>query len=180
MSDEQIGFDIDVEQTVWGKWVDPARRAAQVRRFLDRIGLSALPPKVWEFESPEASRIGGVIADLFPDTETAVAPENSDVADQFVCFVGECFIRYAGARWYDHARYGRTSEDSDIEPVELYQGIEPGVVFDPDSGSRSYTAGYLVGYTVRYGFGGFNGTAGLILAGAMLHEGRSSHAEDSE
>ncbi|MEV2222659.1 hypothetical protein AB0E01_22605 [Nocardia vinacea] len=173
-NDEQLSMDlgVPVEQTEWSKWVDPGRRAAQVRKFLERIGLSDLPAKPWEFESPEAARIGGIIAELFPDIETATAPENADIADQYICFVGECFIRYARAQWYDQTRYGETREwTKDVDDVPLYDGIEPGVIFARlNYGSNSYTAGHLMAYTVKYGFGGFSGMATLILAKAMADE----------
>ncbi|WP_040829461.1 hypothetical protein [Nocardia jiangxiensis] len=176
--DEQLGMDlgVPVERTAWARWVDPDRRGGQLRKFLDRIGLPDLPEQAWEFESAEASRIGEVIAEVFPDIETATAPENADLADQLVCFVGECFVRYAGAQWYDQARYSQTREwTDDLEYVSLYEGIEPAVAFTAESGdSSSYTAGYLVSYTVMYGFGGFTGTATLILAKAMLDEVQNS------
>src|SRR6478735_3298262 len=85
-SDEQLGLDlgVPVEQTEWGKWVDPHRRKEQVRRFLDRAGLRTIPAKAWPEGAPELTQLDGVVAELFPDLATAMAPENADMADAFI------------------------------------------------------------------------------------------------
>lgn len=46
-NNDQLGLDFDVEQTEWGKWVDPDRRSAQVRKFLDYAGFQHIPSKPW-------------------------------------------------------------------------------------------------------------------------------------
>src|SRR5690606_8122887 len=78
-SNDQLGLDFDVEQTAWGRWVDPDRRAAQVRKFLDRAGLEDIPPAPWPEGSPEVKRLDSLLAELFPDMSTAMASENGDI-----------------------------------------------------------------------------------------------------
>ncbi|RJO70663.1 hypothetical protein D5S18_25980 [Nocardia panacis] len=99
MSDDQMGFDIDVEQTAWGKWVDPDRQAAQARKFMDYAGIDRIPSKVWEKDSAEVKRLNRIVEGLFPDIDTAVA--NLAMTDAFVCFAGECFVEFTGGRWVD-------------------------------------------------------------------------------
>ncbi|WP_147404268.1 hypothetical protein [Nocardia panacis] len=121
VSDEQLGFDIDVEQTAWGKWVDPDRRAAQVRKFLDYAQIPRIPTKPWPEDSPELKQLDTVVERLFPDLATAMAPENADMADAFICFLGECFIKFAGARWEPYEWFGRDkSFYDDVNPMLEY------------------------------------------------------------
>lgn len=106
-NDEQLGLDFEVEPTEWGKWVDPDRRAAQVRKFLDYAGLQHIPSKPWPEGSAEVKRLDALVTELFPDMATAMKPENADMADAFICFLGECYITFAGAQWYDFEYRGR-------------------------------------------------------------------------
>ncbi|MET8873104.1 hypothetical protein [Nocardia sp. NPDC004604] len=52
-NDDRLSMDLGVpaERTEWAKWVDPDRRAAQVRKFLEQIGFPDRPLTPWEFES---------------------------------------------------------------------------------------------------------------------------------
>lgn len=106
-TDEQLGLDFEVQRTAWGDWVDPERRTAQARKFMDRAGITRIPNKPWAAGSPEVKRLDALVTELFPDMETAMKPENADVADEFICFVGECYIRFARAEWFDFAWRGR-------------------------------------------------------------------------
>ncbi|WP_433599380.1 hypothetical protein ACQPXH_27555 [Nocardia sp. CA-135953] len=106
-NNEQLGLDFEVEQTEWGKWVDPDRRAAQAHKFMDYAGLKGIPSKPWPEASPEVKRLDTVVAELFPNMATAMATENADMADAFICFVGECYVKFARAQWFDFQRGGR-------------------------------------------------------------------------
>jgi hypothetical protein len=121
-NDEQMTMDlgVPVEQTEWGKWVDPHRRAAQVRKFLDHAGLRDIPSEPWREGDPELARLDAVLAELFPDMATAMAPENADMADAFICFLGELFVRFAGAHWEDYQWFGRDSFYDHVNPMLEY------------------------------------------------------------
>ncbi|MFD0364136.1 hypothetical protein ACFQZZ_22050 [Nocardia sp. GCM10030253] len=129
MDDEQMTMDlgVSVEQTAWGNWVDRDRRAIQVRNFLIRAGLPALPPEPWDFESEEAIQISDMIAELFPDVEAVRIPENADAVDQLVCLIGEWFVRYLDARWLDLTNM--PPGYNDCADISIYDGIKPGVAF---------------------------------------------------
>ncbi|MEU1998614.1 hypothetical protein ABZ511_29595 [Nocardia gamkensis] len=116
-----MDLGVQVEQTEWGKWVDPNRRATQVRKFLDYAGLRDIPPEPWPEGDPELSKLDAVVAELFPDMTTAMRAENAELADAFICFLGELFIRYAGAHWEDYEWFGRENSFYDhVNPLLEY------------------------------------------------------------
>ncbi|WP_330233570.1 hypothetical protein OHA40_14520 [Nocardia sp. NBC_00508] len=123
-NDEQLTMDlgVPVEQTEWGKWVDPDRRKAQVRKFMDRAGIREIPSEPWPEDSAEVERLDPIIAELFPDLATAMAPENADMADAFICFIGECCIKFAGAEWMEYKWFGRDNS--------FYDHVNPALRFD--------------------------------------------------
>ncbi|NKY25614.1 hypothetical protein [Nocardia gamkensis] len=123
-NDEQLTMDlgVPVEQTAWGKWVDPDRRAAQVRKFMDYAGIREIPSEPWAEDSAEVERLDSIIADLFPDLATAMRPEKADMTDAFICFIGECFIKYAGAEWIEYKWFGRDHS--------FYDHVNPALLFD--------------------------------------------------
>lgn len=117
-TDEQLGLDFEVQRTDWGKWVDPERRAAQARKFMDRAGITRIPNQPWATDSPDVKRLDALVTELFPDMDTAMRPENSDTTDAFICFVGECYIKYARAQWFDFEWRGRDhSFYDDVNPA---------------------------------------------------------------
>ncbi|GAA5081612.1 hypothetical protein [Nocardia iowensis] len=119
--DEQLSMDLGVEQTAWGKWVDPERRKRQAQKFMDRAGIREIPAEPWPEGDPELGKIDAAVADLFPDMATAMTPGNADIADAFICFLGECFIRFAGAHWEDYEWFGReNSFYDDVNPMLEY------------------------------------------------------------
>ncbi|MFI6169040.1 hypothetical protein ACIBCN_19840 [Nocardia sp. NPDC051052] len=121
MADEQLSMDLGVERTEWGKWVDPERRAAQVQKFVDYAGIREIPSEPWPEDDPEIGRIDATVADLFPDMTTAMTPKNADIADAFICFLGECFIKFAGAHWEDYEWFGRENSFYDhVNPMLKY------------------------------------------------------------
>lgn len=152
-NDEQLDLGLDVEQTAWGKWVDPNRRAAQVQKFMDYAGLKRIPSKPWPKGSAEVKRLDPIVADLFPynwsksrndfpifserarKTTAAMKPENADMTDAFVCFIGECFIKFAGAKWIEFEWFGRDAS--------LYDNVNPALLLDTFD-EDEITAWYLV------------------------------------
>ncbi|MBF6355263.1 hypothetical protein IU449_12035 [Nocardia higoensis] len=142
-NDDQLIMDlgVPVERTEWGKWVDPDRREAQVRKFLEHAGISEIPSEPWPEDSAEVRRLNPIVADLFPDMATAMAPENADMADAFICFIGECFIRFAGATWIEYEWFGREHS--------FYDHVNPALRFDT-ADEDEITAWYLMDSMIGY------------------------------
>ena len=162
---EQLGLDIKVDQTEWGKWFDPDRRAAQVRKFLDYAGLKGIPSKPWPEGSPEVERLDPVVAELFPDMVTAMAPENADMADAFICFIGECFIKFAGAKWIEFEWYGREKS--------FYDHINPALLmdtYDEDVDTVWWLMDSMIDYHPEVYYGMFSYMAKAIREYAADHE----------
>lgn len=102
-----MGLDFEVQRTAWGDWVDADRRTAQARKFMRRAGIARIPAEPWLSDAPEVQRLNVLVAELFPDMETAAKPENAATVDEFICFVGECYIKFARAQWFDFEWHGR-------------------------------------------------------------------------
>ena len=135
-TDEQLGLDFEVQRTDWGKWVDPERRAAQARKFMDRAGIARIPDEPWPTNSPEVRRLDGLVTELFPDMETAMNPENADTADSFICFVGECYIKFVRAQWFDFEWRGRNHS--------FYDSVNPALRWLEDDTQEEATAWELM------------------------------------
>ena len=120
--DAQMTMDlgVPVERTEWGKWVDPDRRHAQAQKFMDYAGIDRIPSKLWKKGSAEVKRLNPIVAELFPNIDAAAA--NIDMTDAFICFIGECFIKFAGGRWVD-------AEWADLN-LSLYEHVRPAVACD--------------------------------------------------
>ncbi|MFF0491861.1 hypothetical protein ACFYTQ_22760 [Nocardia sp. NPDC004068] len=126
MDDAQMAMDLDVQiddtSRAWLDWVEPTRQAAQVQKFLERVGLRDIPAQPWPEDSVEVRRLDPVAEELFPNWETATAPESADLTDAFVCFIGECFGRWAHAKWINYEWFGRENS--------FYERINPALEFD--------------------------------------------------
>ncbi|WP_280502641.1 hypothetical protein [Nocardia farcinica] len=145
-TDEQLSLGFEVEQTAWGRWVDPERRTTQARKFMEHVGIVRIPKKPWPPGAPEVKRIDTLVTELFPDMETATSPENSDIADAFICFVGECYITFARAHWFDFAWQGRQNS--------LYDDVNPALRWLADEDDEEVTAWELMeGVTEHAVFG---------------------------
>lgn len=120
--DEQMMMDrveIEIDEKVvqqrqeWAEWIAPQRMEAQLQKFLTetlpdvRPDLSLCP---W-WEPPLLYQICDQLHEVFPDTETLVATENHDAADQLIRFIGELFVRRAGAGWVDIPENGSVLYD---------------------------------------------------------------------
>lgn len=168
-NDEQLIIDlgVPVEQTEWGKWVDPDRRKAQVRKFMERAGISRFPSEPWPEGSAEVKRLDPIVAELFPDMATAMAPEKADMADAFICFVGECFIRFAGAEWTDFEWFGRENS--------FYDHVNPSLRCDTED-EDEFTVWGLMDDMIDYNREDYDGMFSYIAAAlreyAGYHEGK--------
>lgn len=161
-TEDQLSMDlgVPVEQTPWGKWVDPDRQAAQVRTFLDRAGVKSLPTQPWLKDAPELKKLDAVVTELFPDMDTAMAAENADIADAFICFLGAYAIRFAGARWYEAKWFGRE--------YSFYDDINPALAFGDHDESEFTVWGLMDGIAGQ----DFSGTADMIREMAAEYAGK--------
>lgn len=159
VGDEQLSMDLGVEQTAWGKWVDPERHATQVRKFLDLAGLDDLPPELWPEDSPELQRLNDICRRLFPDSETPYLPNNQDGTDSFICFFGACFVKYMDGEWIDHTEYGPDGS--------FYsEGVNPALRYIDYDGDEDETTVFeyidmMVDHNISYGDGFIHITADL-------------------
>ncbi|MFI6368097.1 hypothetical protein ACIBG0_35780 [Nocardia sp. NPDC050630] len=155
-NDEQLGLDFEVEQTEWGKWVDADRRKAQAQKFMDYAGIRQIPSVPWPEDSAEVERLNPIVEKLFPDLATAMAPENADMADAFICFIGECFIRFAGAEWIEYEWPGRE--------YTFYDHVNPALRCDTHD-QDELTAWYLMDDMINYDPEDYGGMFSSIAAG---------------
>lgn len=153
MDDEQLGMDlgVKVERTEWGKWIDPDRQAAQVKKFLGHVGLDRLPSTFWPADSPDLHRLNDVCRELFPDSDIPYRPENQDMTDAFICFLGACFSKYVGGEWVDHSASGpdKSFYDGGVNPALRW------VDYDGDEDERT-VFDYLdsmIDHNIEYGDG---------------------------
>ncbi|QIS08204.1 hypothetical protein [Nocardia arthritidis] len=141
-NDEQLSMDLGVEQTEWGKWVDPQRREAQARKFMEYAGIEGIPAEPWPEDSPEVKRLNPIVAELFPDRVTAAtATDTADMVDAFICFIGECFIKFAGAEWVEYKWFGREHS--------FYEHVNPALLFDTYDEDLEVIWG-LIGSMIEY------------------------------
>ncbi|WP_030518714.1 hypothetical protein [Nocardia sp. NRRL WC-3656] len=129
MSDaEQIGFDIEFDDKTqaWLDWLEPARMKQAVRTFLaDTLNPPVDQPNWWE---PEVfDRLGERIAAVFPDFDSLTAPDNREIADQLVRFLGEGFIRRTGMIWVNNPEWGELLF-TDFGPCVQFEGDQPSIV----------------------------------------------------
>ncbi len=145
MSDaDQMGFDIDFDEKTqaWLAWVAPEHRQQKAQRFAEYVGLPGIPAEPWPDGAPEIAQLTEATARLFPDMDTAMSRDSFEAADQFICFLGECFIKFAGAQWFEYTYFGRE--------YSFYEDINPALRYGINE--ESDTAWGLVSAVVEYGF----------------------------
>ncbi|WP_067665808.1 DUF6968 family protein [Nocardia miyunensis] len=141
--------------TPWGTWIDPRRRAGQVREFLDHVGWTHLPPQLWDDHSPHVEQIGDLLSAWFPTHASLSDTDNADRADQVVCFLGECLTRYAPGHWFDRRQHNdmHLVYMGEKSVPSLYDDIEPAIAVqrssDPEEPPYTYVAGALLARAVR-------------------------------
>ncbi|MBB5916816.1 hypothetical protein BJY24_005728 [Nocardia transvalensis] len=119
MGDEQIGFDIDFDEKTQAflDWVAPELMESRVRAFLtDTVpGIAAYSDEWWN--GPLTERILHAALELFGNRDSFLSPENTDAADQFVRFYGECFVRRAGMAWTNRPEWSGAPLYTDFSPA---------------------------------------------------------------
>lgn len=125
VDDEQIGFDIEFdEQTeAFLDWVAPERMESEVQAFLARVAPDLSDDSQW-WKPPLSTQIMETSAQLFSDWAGFLAPENRELADGLIRFLGECCIR---------RRAGMTWTNSPGSGTPLYTDFGPAAHF-ADSG----------------------------------------------
>ncbi|WP_218024955.1 hypothetical protein, partial [Nocardia pseudovaccinii] len=89
-------------------WVAPEQMESQVRKFLtDTIpGIAEYSTDAW-WKKPLLTSILEATKELFGDLDGFTAPENHDPADQFVRFLGECYVRrHPDTTWTNRPEWG--------------------------------------------------------------------------
>ena len=138
--------DIDAaaqDDPEWVVWSSPER----IQRAVDALFAETLPavPADWKTRTGSAYPIGPMPQGLdrysdeltlhwlddafdyfFPDEDTLFESRNADLVDQFVCYIGEYFVRHCGGRWINDPEMGGvlSSEDG-----RLY-GFGPTIGYD--------------------------------------------------
>lgn len=102
-----------------------------MQKFLERAGLKSLPAEPWPKDASELKAVDAVVVELFPDMETAMSPENADITDEFICFLGAYAIEFCGARRYDEDWFGRE--------YSFYDDVNPALEFG-DHDESEFTA----------------------------------------
>ncbi len=103
---------------------------------MDRAAIARIPATPWPAGSPEVHRLDALVAELFPDIETTTKPENADTVDEFICFVGECYIKFARAQWFDFEWRGRE--------YSFYDSVNPALRWLGDDDEEEVTAWELM------------------------------------
>ncbi|NKY36730.1 hypothetical protein HGA13_27200 [Nocardia speluncae] len=122
-SDNQLGFDIDFDDKTqaWLDWVAPERMELGIRAFLAEVAPDVTPDSLW-WKPPLSTKVLEAAEKLFGDWAGFVAPENWYVADGFVRFLGECYVRRSGMTWANRPEWG----------VLLYSDFGPAVRYGDD------------------------------------------------
>ncbi|MGK8510390.1 hypothetical protein ACRS5S_20865 [Nocardia asiatica] len=97
MDEEQIGFDMEFDDKTQAflDWVAPERMEAGVRAFLAAIVPDISSDSQW-WKPPLSTRIMEAAKKVFGDWAGYIASENRELADGFIRFLGECYIRRHG------------------------------------------------------------------------------------
>jgi hypothetical protein len=108
VDDEQIGFDIEFDDKTQAflDWVAPERMESGVSAFLATAVSDMSDDSQW-WKPPLSTNILEAAKRLFGDWDGFVAPENRELADGFIRFLGECYIRRHGdITWSNSAKDG--------------------------------------------------------------------------
>lgn len=100
----------------WVVWSSPERISAAI----DKLFTETLPaiPADWKTRTGSAKPIGPMPVGVdrysdemalywlddafdyfFPEEDVIYEPDNRELVDQFVCYIGEYFVRHCGGRW---------------------------------------------------------------------------------
>ncbi len=121
VNDEQIGFDIEFDDKTQAflDWVAPERMESGVRAFL-AVTVPHMPDEAQWWHPPLSRQVMEAAKDLFGDWAGFVAPENRELADGFIRFLGECYVRGAEIITW-------TNRPGERKSAQLYTDIAPTV-----------------------------------------------------
>ncbi|MBB5916811.1 hypothetical protein BJY24_005723 [Nocardia transvalensis] len=122
--DDDLGIDAAAQDDpAWREWSRPERIAHQVDRLFSET-LPAVPtgPGGWTTPAgdplppmPAVARyddamklhwLADVFGGFFPDEDSLLVADNADLADQFVCYIGQYFVERCGGRWINDPSLG--------------------------------------------------------------------------
>ncbi|WP_039804428.1 hypothetical protein [Nocardia araoensis] len=97
MDDDQIGFDMEFDDKTQAflDWVAPERMESEVHAFLAEVVPDMSHHSEW-WKPPLSTQIMETAKELLSDWDGFIAPENRKLADGFIRFLGECYIRRHG------------------------------------------------------------------------------------
>ena len=106
-NDDQIGFalDFDDKTRAWLDWVAPEHMDTRIRAFL-AVTVPELPADAEWWQQPHSTQIMKAAIPLFGDWAGFTAAENHDLADGYIRFQGECYVRRAGYGWMNVPEWG--------------------------------------------------------------------------
>ncbi|MBF6340317.1 hypothetical protein IU450_31150 [Nocardia abscessus] len=107
MDDEQIGFDIEFDDKTQAflDWVAPERMESGVRAFLSATVPDMADDAAW-WKPPLSTRTMEAAKQLFGEPGLT-ATENRELADGFIRFLGECYVRRGGLQWTNRPGWGQ-------------------------------------------------------------------------
>ncbi|MGX1778658.1 hypothetical protein ACWIGW_41580 [Nocardia brasiliensis] len=105
--DDQIGFDIEFDEKTQAflDWVAPERMEAEVREFLATTVPAAPEAAEW-WMPPLSTQIMEVAREVLSDWDGFLVPDNFELADRYIRFQGECYVRRAGYGWMNVPEWG--------------------------------------------------------------------------
>ncbi|NKY33536.1 hypothetical protein HGA13_10685 [Nocardia speluncae] len=142
-SNDQFGFalDFDDKTQAWLDWVAPEHMQARIQQFLTST-VPEMPADTEWWKRPHSTRIMDAAIPLFGDWSAFITPGNRDLADGYIRFQGECYVRRAGYGWMNIPEWGpplytefgpsvryRDDQISDISMVSIAKHL-----FRDDSG----------------------------------------------
>ncbi|MGW5139371.1 hypothetical protein ACWEPH_09875 [Nocardia beijingensis] len=121
MDDEQLGFDIEFDDKTQAflDWVAPERMESGVRAFL-AVTVPDMADEAQWWQPPLSRQVMEAAKDLFGDWAGFVSPENRELADGFIRFLGECYVRGAEIITW-------TNRPGERKSAQLYADIAPTV-----------------------------------------------------
>lgn len=128
-----MGFDIEFDDKTQAflDWVAPEHMASEVHAFLAKVVPDLGKDAQW-WKPPLSTQALEATKVLLDDSAGLLAPENRELADGFIRFLGECYVRRGGMTWTNRPEWG----------PPLYTDFGPAVQGD-DTRSMVAIAQYL-------------------------------------
>ncbi|GAB2700844.1 hypothetical protein GCM10027089_23770 [Nocardia thraciensis] len=120
-----MGFEIEFDDKTQAflDWVAPDRMESQIRTFLSETleGVADYDADNW-WSPPVSTRIMDAAKLRFGSRDEFLSSEHRDAADQFIRFLGECYVRRAGMEWTNQPDWAGS----------LFPDFGPAVRYDDD------------------------------------------------